>query len=59
MAPAWEDGSTIEKGEGGGRETMFGRKAEPVAFVKAASERRREDNDQRGAYWSTEETPWR
>ena len=59
MGPAWKDGSTIETGEGGGRETMFGGKAEPVAFIKAASERRREDNELRGASWSTEETRWR
>ena len=38
---------------------MSGGKAVPVAFMKAASERRREDEDQRGASWSTEETPWR
>ena len=31
----------------------------PVAFMKAASERRREDEDHREASWSTEETPWR
>ena len=30
-----------------------------VAFMKAASERRREDEDHRGVSWSTEETPWR
>ena len=31
----------------------------PVGLIKAASERRRKDEDQRGASWSTDETPWR
>ena len=38
---------------------MSGGKAVPVAFMKVASERRRKDEDHRGASWSTEETPWR
>ena len=38
---------------------MSGGKAVPVAFMKAASERRRENEDYREASWSTEETPWR
>ena len=54
-----EDGKTIETGEARGKESMSGGKAVPVAFMKAASERRREVEDQRGASWSTEETPWR
>ena len=54
-----EDGKTIETGEEGGEECMSGGKAVPVTFMKAASERGREDEDQRGASWSTEETPWR
>ena len=54
-----EDGRTIEAGEEGGEESMSGGKAVPVTFMKAASERRRKDEDQKGASWSTEETPWR
>ena len=38
---------------------MSGGKVVPVAFMKAARDSRREDEDQRGASWSTEETPWR
>ena len=38
---------------------MSGGKAVPVALMKAANEMRREGEDQRGASWSTEETPWR
>ena len=59
MSPTGEDGKTIETGEEGGEETMSGGKAVPVALMKAASERRREDEDQSGASRSTEETPWR
>ena len=59
VGPTGEDGKTIETGEEGGDETMSGGKAVPVALMKAASERRREDENQRGASWSTEETPWR
>ena len=59
MGPKREDGKTIETGEEGGDESMSGAKVVPVALMKAASERRREDEDQRGASWSTEETPWR
>ena len=59
MGPNGEDGKTIETGEEGGEESISGGKAVPVALMKAASERRREDEDQRGASWSTEETPWR
>ena len=57
MGPTGEDGKTIETGEKGGEESMSGGKAVPVAFMKAVSERRREDEDQRGASWSSEETP--
>ena len=57
MGPTGEDRRTIEMGEEGGGESMSGGKAVPVAFMKATSERRREDEDQRGASWSTEETP--
>ena len=59
MSPTGDDGKTIETGEEGGEESMSGGKAVPVALLKAASERRREDKYQRGASWSTEETPWR
>ena len=59
MGPSGEDGKTIETGEEGGEESMSGGKAVPVALMKAASERRREDEDQRGASGPTEETPWR
>ena len=60
MGLTGEDGKTIETGEDGGEEgSMSGEKAVPVALMKAASERRREDEDQRGASWSTEEMPWR
>ena len=59
MGPTREDGITIKTGEEGGEESMSGWKAVLGAFMKAASERRREDEDQRGASWSTEETPWR
>ena len=38
---------------------MSGEKVVPVALIKAANERRRKDEDQRGAFWSTAETPWR
>ena len=56
VGPTGEDGRTIEMG-GEGEESMSGGKVVPVAFMKAASERRREDEDHRGASWSTEETP--
>ena len=59
MGPTGEDGKTIESGEEGGAESMSGGKAVPVALMKAASEMRREDEDQRGVSWSTVETPWR
>ena len=59
MGPTGEDGKTIETGEEGGEKSRSGGKAVPVALMKAAGERRREDEDQRGASWSTEETPWR
>ena len=49
MGPTGKDGRTIETGEEGGEETMSGGKAVSVAFIKAASERRREDKNQRGA----------
>ena len=58
MGPTGEDGKTIETGEEGAEEgSMPGGKAVPVALMKAASERRREDEDQRGASGPTEETP--
>ena len=59
MGPTGGDGKTIETGEEGGDERMSGRKTVPLALMKAASERRREDEDQREESWSTEETPWR
>ena len=60
MGPTGEDGRTIEKGDEGGEEgSMSGGKAVSVALMNAASERRREDEDQRGASWSTEETAGR
>ena len=59
MGPTGEDGKTIEMGEEGEEESRSGGKAVPVALMKAASGRRREDEDQRGASWSTEETAWR
>ena len=60
MGPTGEDGKTIETGEEGVEEgSMSGGKAVPVALMKATSERRREDEDQRGASRATEETPWR
>ena len=37
---------------------MSSGKVVPVAVMKAAS-KRREDEDQRGASWATEKTPWR
>ena len=60
MGPIGEDGKTVETGEKGGEEgSMSGGKAVLVALMKAASERRREDEDQRGASGPTEKTPWR
>ena len=59
MGPIGEDGKNSEMGEEGAEESMSRGKAVPVAIMKAASERRREVEDQRGASWSTEETPWR
>ena len=59
MGPTDEDGKTIETGEEGGEVSMSGGKAVPMAFMKAASKRRREDEDERGASWSTQETPGR
>ena len=38
---------------------MSGGKAVPVALMTAASARSREDEEHRGAPWSTEKTPWR
>ena len=58
MGPTGEDGRTIEMGEEG-EESMSGGKAVQVAFMKSASERRREVEDHRGVSWSTEEMPWR
>ena len=60
VGPTGEDGKTIKTGEEGGEEgSICGGKAVPVALMKAANERRREDEDQRGASWSTKKTPWR
>ena len=60
VGPTGEDGKTIETEEEGGEEgSMSGGKAVPVALIKAANERSREDEDQRGASGPTEETPWR
>ena len=60
MGPTGEDRKTIETGEEGGEDgSMSEGKAVPVALMKAASERRREDEKQRGASWPTEKTPWR
>ena len=36
---------------------MSGGQAVPVALMKAASSRSKEDKDLRGASWSTEKTP--
>ena len=58
MGPTGEDGKTIETGEEEEEEGSISReKAVPVALMKAASERRREDKDQRGASGPTEKTP--
>ena len=60
VGPTGEDGNTIKTGEEGGEEgSMSGGKAVPVALLKAANQRRREDEYQRGASAPTEETPWR
>ena len=59
VGPTGEDGKTIEAGEEGREGSMSGGKAVLVALIKATSERMREDEDQRGASWSTEKTPWR
>ena len=60
MGPTSENRKTIEKGEEEGEEgSMSGGKAVPVALMKGANERRREDEEQRGATWPTEEMPWR
>ena len=44
-----EEGKSIETGEPGSEEGMFGGKPVLVAFIKAPRERRREDEDQTGA----------
>ena len=49
MGPIGEDRKTIEMEEEGGDENISGGKAVPVALMKAGSERRRQDEDQRGA----------
>ena len=56
MGSTGEDRKTIKVGEGGREGNMSSGKAVPVALIKAASEK---GEDQRGALWSTEETPWR
>ena len=43
MGPIGEDGRTTETGEGEEEESMSGGMPVPVAFVEAASERRRAD----------------
>ena len=58
MGPTSEDRRTIEVGEEG-EDSMSGGKAVPVAFMQAASERTMENEDHRGASWSTQETPCR
>ena len=58
VGPTSEDGKTIETGEERGEEgSMSGGKAVPVALMKAANQRRREDEDQRGASGPTVEMP--
>ena len=59
MGPTGEDVGTIETGEQGWEEGMSGGKAVLVAIMTVASPRSREDEYQRVASWSTEETPWR
>ena len=59
MGPTGEDGKNIKAGEGGREGNMSSGKGVPVALIKVASERRKEDEDQRGGSWSTNETPWR
>ena len=59
MGATGEDGKTIETGEEGGEKSMSGEKAVAVALMKAANERRRGDEDQRGASGPTEETACR
>ena len=58
VGPTGKDGKTIETGEEGGEEgSMSGGKAVPVALMKGANERRKEDEDQRGASGPTVEMP--
>ena len=58
VGPTGKDWKTIETGEEEGEEgSRSGGKAVPVALMKAANERRREDEDQRGVSRPTEETP--
>ena len=59
MGPTGEDGRIIETEEQGCEEGISGGKAVPVGLMKAASSRSREDENHRGASWSTEKTPWR
>ena len=47
----------MEAGEGGKEKGMSGGKAVPVALINAARERRREEEDQRGASGLTRKTP--
>ena len=60
MGPTGEDGKTIKTGEEGGEEgSMSGGRAVPVALMKAAHKRRREDENHRGESGPTAKTPWR
>ena len=56
--PKGKEWRTIETEEKGA-ESMSGGMMVPVAIIKATSERKREDEHNREASWSTEETPWR
>ena len=57
--PKWEGGKTIKPWEGRREECISGGKALPVAFTKAMSERRGQEEDRSGGSWSTKEMPWR
>ena len=57
--PMGEKRKTIEAGERGREESISGMKAVPVALIKAACERRNEDEDQTEASWSSVKKSWR
>ena len=57
--PTGEDVKTIKRGEQRREEGMSGGKGVPVALRKAASARTSEEEDERGASWSVEESPLR